>query len=304
VASTNVSNLGLDNFATYDDARGIRVLTTGEFTNTLTAGANVKLGNFSSLTQDWTFNSVFHNGGSQKPTPAGGPERTITIASGGLILSNANLTGFGDAGNIDGRAGVLNFPVEAVIMNNANNTSHISSKIIAPAGLTKGGFGRLILTSADSATPINEIAGPIHVGGGALQVGNGTYGASIGSGNVYVHAGALLDVRLPEGGFDTVIDLISDTATLDLYAQGLYTGKIDILAGVETVGTLVLGDEVMPAGYYGSAAAATLYASLYSVTADDTYFAGNGLLVVVPEPTGVGLAAIAIGGLLSRRRKA
>lgn len=106
---------------------------------------------------------------------------------------------------------------------------------------------------------------------------------------------------LPSGNA-LLLDIIGDDAAVDLFANGLYTGKISIAAGIDTVGTLMLGGVTMPAGYYGSTAAATANSTL-TVFASDSYFAGEGLISVVPEPVSLGAGALLAGMAMLRRRR-
>jgi autotransporter-associated beta strand protein len=194
-------------------------------------------------------------------------------------------------GNVEG----IIFAVAGVNNGNGNNTDTMSCAITGAGGLTKGGSGKLILTG------VNTITGKTHVSGGILQVGDGTANSSIGDGNVTVDAGALLDIRDNAAAAGSSINYIKDSATLDLVASGLLNGKLNINNGIETVGSLNLGGVAEGGGYFGSSAAAAANPTL-TVNVSDTYFSGNGLVQVVPEPSTV-LAAVAVAGLTLMRRR-
>ncbi|HEV7301581.1 MAG TPA: autotransporter-associated beta strand repeat-containing protein [Tepidisphaeraceae bacterium] len=293
ISSTNVSNLGIGGLATYDAVEGFRPLRTGEFAESLTSGANVKVGGTDNLSQDYTLNSLQHTGNAvSNMMPNASTPRTITINSGALAF-NSNNSGIGAAGNNNGRAGTLDFAgVEAVVINTSANTNSIGAAITNASGLTKGGTGTLVLTGD------NDYSGNTNVSGGTLRVGDGTYASNLGDGDVTVHAGALLDLLSDEA--------INDAATLSLLSQGLFNGKVNIGENlVETIGSLILAGDIYGEGYYGSSAAASANPSLM-VNVNDTYFTGTGVLEVaaVPEPGSLALLGMAALATLRRQRRA
>ncbi len=295
-SSTNVSNLGLGGFATYDPEEGFRVLRSGEYTGTAAADVNLNVNEVGALNEDLSINSLKQNNSNR--TSVIGAGRILTVQSGGVMFTGTN-NHFGAAGDANGNAGVLNFgDVEGIVWTAGTNVNGIGAAITGVGGLTKAGTGTLVLTGD------NNITGDTHVGGGILQVGDGVYNSSIGDGDAVVHNGALLDIRVAGAGFDDEIDVINDLSALRLLADGVLNGRISVADGIETVGALIVGGQSLAAGYYGSTTAASLYDGLYAVNSSgelDSFFVGNGLIHVVPEPSAAGLLALA--GLMGLRRR-
>ena len=242
---------------TYDATSGFRCLASGEYSTSITAGAdhNVKCSNIT-LSSDTTVNSLYYDSWGDDNIGEG---KTLTITSGGLIIARDR--DFGKSG--DATAGTVAFDTaEAVIWANDPDACVIGAAITGSGGLTKGGLGWLQLTGS------NVLSGAVNVGAGRIQVGDGTYGSNLGDGDVSVHAGAVLQV--------SCADAIDDGATLTLFniGDGLYQGSIELDSGInETVDKLYLGDEGMPSGTYGSTSSAATYQ-------DDRYFSGDGVLTV------------------------
>ncbi len=272
-------------FATYDAITGIRALdVTTEYATAINAGAahNVSTNNVT-LASAATVNSLRFTGGSSNI----GAGQTLTIASGGVFFTGGGT--IGASGNA--AAGTLDFgSAEGVVSVHANNIATIGAAITGNAGLTKANTGILILTG------MNVYSGLTHISGGTVQVGNGTYDSNLGSGDVHVHNGALLDIRSA--------DAIADGATLVLDAFGLHNGRVSIAGGlVELVGALSLGGVLQAGGYYGSASAAAANPGL-SVFVNETFFSGLGLVEVpIPEPGSGLLALLGVLGLAGRRRR-
>lgn len=272
-------------FATYT-ADGLRPLDIAtEYATSITAGSahNVSTNNVT-IAGPTTINSLRFTGGTSNI----GAGQTLTVAS-GAILFTGNNAGIGSTGNAN--AGTLNFgSAEGVIWTNFANTNTIGAAITGSGGLTKTGTGTLVLTGANSYT------GDTHVSGGTLRVGNGDVESNLGVGTVRVHNGANLEILSD--------DAIDDNSPLILDSFGVNNGKVIVGDGlIELVGSLILGDVPQGAGYYGSSAAAAANPSL-TVTVNDSFFGGAGLVQVVPEPASLAL----VGGLgllgLRRRRRA
>lgn len=253
-------------FATYEEPIGFRELAATEYTNSVTAGAtcNVHLtGTFPAngiLTNDTTINALRIYG-----TGAGGnvgSNKTLTITSGGIFFTASGGT-LGTSGSTN--AGTVNFgAAEGVVTIHGNNGDTIGAKITGTGGLTKANTGTLTLTGA------NNYSGTNHIGGGILRVGDGTYSSNLGSGNVEVHAGAIVQL--------SCANAVADTATVKLYNIGpnRYYGKLQLDSGVnEAVKYLYLGDVGMPAGTYGSSTSAAPAANQ-----NNLFFSGSGVLTV------------------------
>jgi autotransporter-associated beta strand protein len=160
--------------------------------------------------------------------------------------------------------------------------------VTAPNSNVDQGF--LILSNANTYT------GGTLVAGGILQVTGGTAAApGLGTGNVSVtnasSPSSIARLSIPNAG----VDAISDAAILSL--DGGNSGFAILGAGVnETVGGLILGGTVEPAGTYGSTASGATFQS-------DTFFSGTGIITVagVPEPSTLALTGLAAAGFVGRR---
>jgi autotransporter-associated beta strand protein len=248
-------------FATYQASGGMRGLLDSEYTNSLTAGPlyNVMVTSLA-LTSDATVNAL--RTGSIA-TPNIGYNRTLTVASGGVFFKNGSLS-IGTSGNTN--AGTLNFgAAEGIVWVLGTTTNTIGAKITGSGGLTKASTGMLTLTAT------NLYSGGTYVGGGTLRVGDGTYGGTLSSGNVEVHAGAKIQV--------SCANAIADTATLSILYSGLYNGRLELDTDVnETIRFLYLGGKAMPSGTYGSSVSA-------ASNKNDQYFSGAGVLTVSGDAT-------------------
>ena len=165
-------------------------------------------------------------------------------------------------------AGTIDFgPAEGVIWTGFETPygpKCIGAVIAGSGGLTIAGNDVLILKAA------NTYRGKTCVGSGILQVGDGTLSTSkLGEGDVEVAAGGTLCIK------SRVAKAIAETATIALGNTGdVVFGMMDLGPGVnETVGSLVLGDKVQPAGTYGSRASTATHKL-------NSYFTGSGMLTV------------------------
>jgi autotransporter-associated beta strand protein len=283
-------------FATHD-ANGLRQLNTsttpgvGEYVlDIAAAGPTDNVSDDSvALAADKTINALRVNGGAGNI----GAGRTLTVASGGVIIVN-NGNGIGSA--VGPNAGTLNFgAAEGVIISLAANVNPVRSVLAGSNGLTKGGTGTLVL-GAD-----NAYAGTTYAGAGTLQVGEGTMGggttttplADLGDGDVFVAQNATVAIR------SGVTDAIDDDAAVSLDSSGVAFGRMNLDATVnELVAALLLDGVSQIAGTYGSSSSLATFK-------DDNYFAGAGMLTVVPipEPATAGLLTVAAGLLTLRRRR-
>jgi autotransporter-associated beta strand protein len=259
-------------FATFEEPIGFRELAGTEYTNSVTAGAtcNVHLtGAFAPngiLTTDTTINALRLAGNNVGGNI--GSNKTLTITSGGLFFTGSTST-LGTSGNTN--AGTINFgAAEGVVSVHGINVDTIGAKIMGTGGLTKANTGTLTLTGA------NSYSGTNHISGGILRVGDGTYTSNLGSGNVEVHAGAMLKISCSNA--------VADTATVKLYNTGpnMFYGKMQLDSGMnETVRELYFGDVGMPAGTYGSSTS-----SAPAANQNDHFFSGTGVLTVTHSAGG------------------
>ncbi len=281
VANTSGSSSNPGSFATYT-ATGVRMINTAtEMSTSITAGsANNVLTGAVALGSDATVNALQYTGGGASNIGSG---RTLTIASGGVYISN-NGGGIGAAGNA--AAGTLNFgTAEGIIWSLGSNSNSIGSVITGSGGFTKSGTGTLTITGA------NTYYGDTYVSSGTLLVGNGTNNSNLGtSGDVFVAAGSLLDIRNNNA--------IADTSKLTLTLSGLYNGKINLTTGInETVGSLYFGSTSQVAGTWGATGSGATNIS-------DTYFTGAGIITVaIPEPATWALLAFSLTTVMVLRRR-
>ncbi|HSH95274.1 MAG TPA: autotransporter-associated beta strand repeat-containing protein, partial [Roseimicrobium sp.] len=278
-------------FATYSSTGGIRALIAGEFDTVLTGTAtrNVVVGNANLGTNVLqTVNSISMSTGSNVNVGSGS---ILSVTSGGVMFVGTN----GANGTIgipgDAAAGTLAFgSAEGVVWSLAQNTNAIGAVITGTGGLTKAGLGTLTLAGN------NLYGGKTVVSAGTLRIGNGVQGSNVGTGDVDVAVGATLRI--------SATDSIANVATLTLDQHGIVNGKLIVDAAlIEQVGSLVLGGAMQADGYYGSLSAVAAN-PLFTVTSNDVYFSGTGLLhvVAVPEPASLGLLLSASLLLVKRRR--
>ncbi len=248
-----------DGFATYDAGTGIRALDSAtEYAASLSAGAdhNVSVNN-PALSSDATVNSLRYTGYGGNI----GAGRTLTITSGGIFFTGNGT--IGQKGNDN--AGTLDFgQAEACVSVHANNTAIIGAAIRGSGGFSKIQTGTLTLTGDN-----NDLSGPVHVGGGRLRVGDGAISGSLGSGDVHIHNGAVLQVSSAAA--------FSETASLHLLSYGPYHGKVEIDAGFNvSAARLYVAGRGQAAGTYGGAASDAQYKL-------PQYFEGSGILTVTED---------------------
>jgi RNA polymerase sigma factor (sigma-70 family) len=261
-------------FATYDEGTGLHsLLEHDEYDRTLTGtpDRNVKCDNLSlGSNKQQTVNSLTYGSWGNSDIGAGS---TLTITSGALMMGSM---GGAAIGLTPGQGGTIDFgPAEGVIwppfVTPYGKDIAIGSTIAGSGGLTKAGTSTLVLTAANTYT------GRTCIGGGVLQVGDGTLATSrLGDGDVEVTPGATLHIKA------NVANAIADTATVVLQSAGTaFFGTLQLDPGIhETVAGLILEGREQPAGTYGgkeSGAAIKL----------ESYFSGPGILTV----SGKGAAA-------------
>ena len=251
-------------FTTADGAGRCRGLADSEYAVALTNGAscNVSVSSLA-LATNATVNALRFLFVSNDAGANMGSNRTLTVTSGGVLFKDNNRS-IGQSGNA--HAGTLNFnDAEAVVWVLGSGTNTIGARITGTGGLTKAGSGVLLLSGA------NSYGGTNHVSGGTLRVGDVGAASNLGSGDVRVHVGAVLDVACANA--------LADSAFVTVDQCGLFSGRILLEAGLsETVKYLRLGGAAMPSGTYGSSASA-------AANKNDQYFAGTGVLVVTGDAT-------------------
>jgi autotransporter-associated beta strand protein len=294
---SNTAKYSPNFFASFDSTNGIKTTTTADYATTLsgTADRNVNVTSMSLGTGvAQTVNSLRNNATTDTNIGSGS---TLTVSSGGVIFVNTG--GIGVAGN--SAAGTLAFgDQEGVIWSYGGRINTIGSAVTGSGGLTKAGVGTVILAGA------NTYGGTTTVSAGVLRVGNGTQTSTLGTSNVSVANGGVLQI--------SSADSILDSKAVSLDAFGLQNGKLLLDANmVEQVAALTLGGITLPDGYYGSSAAVgaganagfNVNSTLPAGITADTFFdtAGSGVIhvVAVPEPATIGL--LAVGGFLALRRR-
>lgn len=207
------------------------------------------------------------------------------------VITNATVLQSDTTIHVEGTAALVTF----------TNSISGPGKLILGARNAGGTQGTLTLNGN------NTYQGGTLVRGGTLIVSGAS--ATLGTGNVVVdNTGTddlgvpyLLDARAILTIETGVLNAINDTATLSL--KGGLTpnladqGYANLGLGVnELVGGLFLGGVAQTFGTYGSSASGAQFQF-------DEYFAGNGIITVVPEPSAVALGMV--GGLMAllRRRK-
>jgi autotransporter-associated beta strand protein len=265
------------------------------------------------------------NGGRMRMSIAAAPTGTssFTINAGAqltLISSEETYTFGAGPLNLNG-SGAVAAPFAAfpgAIRNDTNLAATITNAVVLQSdtllhvqGATTGsltfpnvisGPGRLTLTAPGSDANLgrlvldgsNSYSGGTTVHGGTISVGDTSPTATLGTGDVVVEsgnamfAGASAKLTIQTG----VLNAMADNATLSLAGgkvAGLADdGYVDLGLGVnEVVGALVLGGVAQPLGTYGSSLSTAAFKN-------DEYFAGSGIVTVVPEP---GVAVMMLGGI-------
>ncbi len=240
------------------------------------------------------------------------------IAGAGVLNLGTNLLNLNGTGAITGPTaafpGAIRVENVASTINNATTVLQ-SDTLVHVQGLagslvfsnTITGPGKLTFTAPNSdanqgqlvLNAANTYSGGTLVNGGNLVVTNA---GTLGTGDVTVDNAlspiSVAKLTLASG----VVNAIADTATLSLAGGGAPgvadQGFADLGAGInEIVGGLTLAGLIQAPGTYGSTASG-------AVNQNNEFFAGSGIITVVPEPSVIALAAV--GGLmtlLARRRK-
>lgn len=271
-------------------------------------------------------------GGRMRMSVAAHPTATasVTVNAGAqLTLITAGTYGFGGATlNLNG-AGATSGPYAAfpgAIRNDTNLAAILTNPVVLQsdtllhvAGTATGsltfsnvisGPGGLTLTAPGSDANLGQLvlenanlyAGSTVIRGGLLTLGASPV-ASLGTGDVTVMSGSAMSpgasarLVIPS----TALNAITDISILSLAGGNVAgvadDGYISLGAGInEIVGGLILGGAAQLPGTYGSTASAATFRS-------DEYFAGTGILTVIPEPAVPGFLLLAALGYPLRRRR-
>ncbi len=246
-------------------------------------GANVYCdGKDLTITADKTINSlVLKNPYSGSKLIGEG--KTLTLASGGLVIANRTRIGENSWGSAvpSAQCGTLAFGNTAYVFSNNpnyddNNRTWIMAQIVAPYGFVCG-FPGTLTVCGDQKGIDDEIvvnAGTLTLG--LVQNNNGV--------NLLLPCEIDVPVRIVGGGATLAIAPVPQ-ATLDrdqcVYFEdvGGHAGKIDLPADAEETCLKCYVDGVaMPRGTYGSSAS-------NADNVDDDHFSGSGILTVRKDDT-------------------
>ena len=218
------------------------------------------------LSADRTVNSLWlYNRSHGKRLGAG---RTLTIASGGLILHGDGSKIGEQNGDLENGALVFGGTAYVYAMSiSATDPAQIWAPVTAPQGFVCGYFGTLVL--AGDQTGIDD---EIVVNNGILHLGSldGTVKAQIDADLRIVGQNAKVKVNVP--GTLNQVNVRFD----DAYQ---FSGKLELPAGkTEICRMLFIGDgeDSMPRGTYGSSASTAEFV-------DDAHFTGTGVLAVTRD---------------------
>ena len=233
-------------------------------------------GNDLRLTEDLTVNSLtlMNSYGGDKRIGEG---RTLTISSGGLILTGGKTCiGENNWNQTEPAAdcGTLAFGATAYVWANspdANNAHVIMATVVAPYGFVCAYPGYLHLVGDQTG-----IDGEIVINAGELTLGSGR-----NMNNVDLDLGCTIDVpvRLVGGGAKLVV---RKTGTLDpsqnVYFDdiGGYAGKIVLPDGGERCHKCFVDGVTLPRGTWGATGSGAEHV-------DDAHFAGTGVLTVAKD---------------------
>ena len=278
-----------------------------------------------SISSDKTINSLVYGNAETQSYPGNmilGEGRTLTITSGGLIMSRTGRW----LGAMEwpehnnkitlAKSGAVRFGAKAYIWSTygratgtgeGNEWNSIFAKCIAPDGVVKAGIGDLVLAQDQTG-----IDGDILVNSGTLWLGHpGLYrqngwaygkwgtehperiiGAATDVDSITVRCGGVIGI--PSMGFDVdgngTIDedetAISRNAVITLVDNAAGSSKIEIAKGADqTCAKLIVGGKTMAAGTYGATGSG-------AANIDDDHFAGTGKLTVSAGKTGIGFLII------------
>jgi len=150
-----------NSFVTYDDTLGFRVLTTSQFTSSISANQNVRLTAAATGITSNTINSlVLSNAG----TSTIADEATLTVTSGAILVQGGNaLINLAGPSN----TGILDFGSNTGYFTTISNLN-VGARLTGSGGLVKSGAGQLLLNNVN-----NSFTGDIILNGGTLHTNAG-----------------------------------------------------------------------------------------------------------------------------------
>jgi autotransporter-associated beta strand protein len=179
-------------------------------------------------------------------TTAINSEKSLIIASGGMIVNGSTITGGTVRFAHDNDGELLDVP--ALIFTGSTNAGTVSSTLHTDAGMVKFGPGSLVLSGSSS-----ELSGAIKINAGTLNVQHSNVLGALGSGNgVTVAAGAALELQgnIHVGGKPLVLNgsgVEGDGALRNVQDNNSFAGTITLSSPsqITTVtGTLTLSGSI------------------------------------------------------------
>ncbi|MDB6151748.1 MAG: putative filamentous hemagglutinin-related protein [Chthoniobacteraceae bacterium] len=237
-----------------------------------------------------------------------GANGIFTLGTGALTLNGTGLAAFPGAIRADQVGSIITNPVVLESFSSINvpgsaNSLTLQGAISGPGGLEVGtqpgesaNQGILFLSGNNSYVGGTKVTqGTLSLGVPAAHLGAGTVtvdGVTLGTGGS--KAGGKLDIQTG------VLDAIDNFALLNLTGGGVAGtadgGSINLGDGVsEIVGRLMLGGVMQSTGTYGSSISNATFKN-------DEYFAGSGVVAVIPEPGAMGMLAGGLSALLGLGR--
>ncbi|WP_269540912.1 PEP-CTERM sorting domain-containing protein [Cerasicoccus fimbriatus] len=229
----------------------------------------------------------------RSPT-AGTSTLTFAASSGNAFITNS-ATGVDNSG--------INFDVNIALSDSldvfvqkvygGSRTGIIFREQVTGAGaINKTGAG---LISFQGTAGANTFSGGLNVSNGSVFVEKD---GALGTGDVRVEQSAIDSTAALSIG-SSVTDGIDDAALLFLGSDSGNFATISLSAGVnETIGGLYFDNVLQASGTWGATGSG-------AANINDDWFAGSGMLTVVPEPStyALGIASLALIVVMVRRRK-
>lgn len=135
-------------FLTYEASGGLRPLNpTDEFTqNAFTSGDNIRITTGSTLSASTSINSLLVDGGGASFSTIIGTGKTLTVASGNILIASGTEMRLGEGGTLDFGSR------EGIITSNALGNTYITAAITGSAGVSYYGTGTLVTNQLHTYT--------------------------------------------------------------------------------------------------------------------------------------------------------